>query len=90
MRRNFITTATFAVISTGAWAQDAPSSERGPNYPTPQHGPAYPKTLPGQQTGAPPSAAGPPAPQTRDIPLRAQPAEPSYGSSRGQPAQPDR
>ena len=63
----------------------------GSNRDTRHTGPAFPATPSDeQQSGAPPSAGGPQSPLSRDVPLSTQPAEPSYGASRGQSAQPER
>ena len=91
MGRILILAATIISV-TAVQAQEAPPpvSEKGPNFPTSKHGPAYPAVSPNQ--GAAPSfGATPPAPEQRDVPLRTQPEQYyGYGGRGYQPAQPER
>jgi hypothetical protein len=80
-----------ALTASAALAEDAPSSDRGPNFPTPERGPAYPK-IPSNQTPAPSFGAGAPAPVQREDAQQALPEQRSYpeGQRDYQPAQPER
>jgi hypothetical protein len=69
-------------------AEDAPSSDRGPNFPTPERGPAYPAVSP--KWSPPPSFGVPPAPGERDTVQKALPEQFSYPEERERPAQADR
>jgi hypothetical protein len=90
MRRIFIIAATIALTAGAVWAQDTPDSEKGPNFPTPEHGPAYP-AVPSNQPPDPSFGANAPAAEPRDVPQRALPEQPSYsGEQREIPAQPER
>jgi hypothetical protein len=88
--------ALIPLTVTGVRAEDAPSpnspplSEKGPNYPKEQRGPAYPPTQPNQQSGPSgpsPDAVGWPALQQRDSPQRVQPYQPEISPL--QPQQPE-
>ena len=70
MRRILLIAAIIAVTAGAVRAEDAPSSVRGPNYPTSKHGSAYP--------GSP----HPQSPDQQSMPLQARPeAHASAGST---------
>jgi hypothetical protein len=91
MRRILILAATVTLAATAARAQDMPPlfSEKGPNFPTSQHGPAYPAVSPNQGP-APSFGAQAPAPERRDTPQRELPEERGYPAQRQESAQPER
>jgi hypothetical protein len=92
MRRILILAATLALAATAARAQDMPPlfSEKGPNFPTSQRGPAYPAVSP-DQGPAPSFGAQAPAAEQRNTPQAAQPEYRVYSNGgREYPAQPQR
>jgi hypothetical protein len=92
MRRILILAATVTLAATAARAQDMPSlfSEKGPNFPTSQHGPAYPAVSPDQRP-APSFGAQAPTPESRDVPVQALPEQRNYPSGqRESPSSPER
>ena len=95
MQRILIIVATVALTSSAVRAEDPTSSnspassERGPNFPSSQRGPEFP-AVPSNQGPAPSFGTTAPAPESRDVPLQAQPEKRSYPSEREIPAQPER
>jgi hypothetical protein len=90
MRRVLFLTATLAATAVRAQELPPPVSEKGANFPTSQHGPAYPAISPNQQSG-PTFGAQAPAPEQRNTPQRELPAEGrSYPAEREMQAQPER
>src|SRR6202035_5040665 len=95
MRRILIIAATIAVTASAVRGEDAPSSnspassERGPNFPSSQRGPEFP-AIPSNQGPVPSFGTTAPTPESRDVPLQAQPEQRSYPSEREIPAQPER
>ena len=91
MRRIFILTATVTLAATAARAQDMPPlfSEKGPNFPTSRHGPAYPAVSPDQGV-APSFGAQAPAPEPRSEAQQALPEQRNYPEQRETPSQPER
>jgi hypothetical protein len=94
MRRILILAATVTLAATAARAQDMPQlfSEKGPNFPTSQHGPAYPSTASEQESGPSFGGTAAPAQEQRSIPQNATPDRPdyNYGSGPEQRAEPIR
>jgi hypothetical protein len=78
MRCILIIVAMIALTAGLVRAEDAPSSnapassEKGPNFPTPRRGPAFPATKSDQQHNRSFGAQAP-TPQQRNVPLQAQP-----------------
>jgi len=96
MRRSLLIAATFAVAASSVQAEDTPPSnspplsDKGPNFPTPQHGPAYPAG-PSKEEPAPSFGTQAPVPESRDVPLQALPEQRNYPSEqRENPASPER
>jgi hypothetical protein len=89
MRRILIIAAMVALTASTALAEDAPSSDRGPNFPTPERGPAYP-TIPSNPAPAP--SFGAQLPEQRNWSQQEQPeGQKSYPEDRyEQRAQPER
>jgi hypothetical protein len=87
MRCILIIVAMIALTAGLVRAEDAPSSnapvssEKGPNFPTPRRGPAFPATKSDQQHNRSFGAQAP-TPQQRNVPLQAQPKKSSYPSGR--------
>jgi len=90
MRSILVLAATiFAATVVCAQESPPPVSEKGPNFPTPEHGPAYPAVTP-DQGPALSFGARAPAPEQRGAAQQELPEQRSYPSGRDYPAQPER
>jgi hypothetical protein len=91
MRRILILAVIITLAASAVRAQEVPPpvSEKGPNFPTSQRGPAYPAVAPNQQSG-PSFGAQAPAPEQRNTPQQELPEGRSYPAEREMQSQPER